>query len=198
MRGFARTTSSPACTSSYDRNRAWPTSCCRPCSSSTTTLPGRRTSSSVPSCRGAWRVRNHELVCALARVGATHRGFDMSPRASTDPTASGYRTRRAEARWFDVQPDFRTAHSSTASDTRTTAGFRAGLGRGPSRRRSTPTCSRHCPLPTLGGDRGSRRRPPFRLATSPPAISHRVSTRPHAANAGPYCRYMRDAAPRHR
>ncbi len=58
---------------------------------------------------------NHEVVTALAaRVGARHPGFDMDPRAIIDWTlqASGHGTLAAleEARWLDVQPDFRTAH----------------------------------------------------------------------------------------
>ncbi|MCP5198900.1 MAG: molybdopterin oxidoreductase family protein [Gammaproteobacteria bacterium] len=58
---------------------------------------------------------NHELVCDLARrLGATHRGFDMSPRAIIDWTlqASGWpglATLEGE-RWIDAQPDFATAH----------------------------------------------------------------------------------------
>jgi anaerobic selenocysteine-containing dehydrogenase len=58
---------------------------------------------------------NHELICALAeRLGATHRGFDMSPRDIIDWTlqASGWGGLDAlEAqRWLDVQPDFTTSH----------------------------------------------------------------------------------------
>jgi anaerobic selenocysteine-containing dehydrogenase len=58
---------------------------------------------------------NHEVVCALAkRVGARHRGFDMSPRELiTDLLeASGWgdlETLEIE-RWRDCQPDFETAH----------------------------------------------------------------------------------------
>jgi len=58
---------------------------------------------------------NHDLICALAhRLGATHRGFDMSPRDIIDWTlqASGWGGLDAlEAQhWLDVQPDFATSH----------------------------------------------------------------------------------------
>jgi anaerobic selenocysteine-containing dehydrogenase len=58
---------------------------------------------------------NHEVVAALAaRVGASHRGFEMTPRAIIDWTlqASGHGTyaELEDKRWLDVQPDFRAAH----------------------------------------------------------------------------------------
>jgi anaerobic selenocysteine-containing dehydrogenase len=58
---------------------------------------------------------NHEVLVGLAsRVGASHRGFGMSPREIIDWTlqASGHGTLAAleDARWLDVQPEFRTAH----------------------------------------------------------------------------------------
>ncbi|HUS98639.1 MAG TPA: molybdopterin-dependent oxidoreductase, partial [Hyphomicrobiaceae bacterium] len=58
---------------------------------------------------------NHDVISALARrVGAEHRGFDMTPRAIIDETlqASGWGTLAdLEAnRWIDCQPDFDTAH----------------------------------------------------------------------------------------
>ncbi len=58
---------------------------------------------------------NHEVVCALAdRLGASHRGFRMSPRALIDETlrVSGWGgLADLEARGFiDAQPDFATAH----------------------------------------------------------------------------------------
>lgn len=58
---------------------------------------------------------NHEVICALAgRLGATHRGFDMSPRAIIDWTlqASGWGGIEAleGARWIDAQPTFDEAH----------------------------------------------------------------------------------------
>ncbi len=58
---------------------------------------------------------NHEVLEGLAqRLGARHRGFGMSPREIIDWTlqASGHGTYAAleEARWLDVQPDFRAAH----------------------------------------------------------------------------------------
>ncbi|MGJ3263862.1 MAG: molybdopterin oxidoreductase family protein [Salinarimonas sp.] len=58
---------------------------------------------------------NHEVICALAeRLGATHRGFTMSPRAIIDETlsTSGWGSLEAleEARFKDVQPPFEEAH----------------------------------------------------------------------------------------
>ena len=58
---------------------------------------------------------NHELLCALAlRLGATHRGFTMSPREIIDWTlrASGRGDLAAlEAmKWLDAQPAFEEAH----------------------------------------------------------------------------------------
>jgi anaerobic selenocysteine-containing dehydrogenase len=58
---------------------------------------------------------NHDVICALAkRVGATHRGFDMTPRELIDWTLqnSGWGTLEAleQTKWIDCQPDFATAH----------------------------------------------------------------------------------------
>lgn len=58
---------------------------------------------------------NHEVICALAaRLGASHRGFEMSPREIVDWTLreSGWGDLAAlEARRFiDAQPAFETAH----------------------------------------------------------------------------------------
>ncbi|MGL4440093.1 MAG: molybdopterin oxidoreductase family protein [Bosea sp. (in: a-proteobacteria)] len=58
---------------------------------------------------------NHEVLIGLAsRLGAQHRGFEMSPREIIDWTlqVSGHGSYAAleEARWLDVQPAFRTAH----------------------------------------------------------------------------------------
>jgi anaerobic selenocysteine-containing dehydrogenase len=58
---------------------------------------------------------NHQLLTALAaRVGATHPGFGMSPRALIDWTLqnSGWGTlEHLEAnKWIDCQPAFETAH----------------------------------------------------------------------------------------
>jgi len=58
---------------------------------------------------------NHEVICALAkRLDAKHPGFDMTPRELIDWTLrqSGWRGVEdlERERWFDVQPDFETAH----------------------------------------------------------------------------------------
>lgn len=58
---------------------------------------------------------NHEVICALARrVGARHRGFDMTPREIIDWTLqqSGWgNLERLEAeKWIDCQPAFERAH----------------------------------------------------------------------------------------
>jgi len=58
---------------------------------------------------------NHEVVSALAlRLGATHRGFEMSPREIIDESLRiSHRGTLAElesARWLDCQPPFDKAH----------------------------------------------------------------------------------------
>ncbi len=58
---------------------------------------------------------NHELICALAkRVGAEHRGFDLSAREIVDWTlrASGWGDVDAlqASHWIDAQPSFDEAH----------------------------------------------------------------------------------------
>lgn len=58
---------------------------------------------------------NHEVICALAkRVGAEHRGFDMSARDIVDWTLreSGWGSvEELESRhWIDAQPSFEEAH----------------------------------------------------------------------------------------
>lgn len=58
---------------------------------------------------------NHEVICGLAkRVGAWHRGFDMTSREIIDWTLqqSGWGTldNLESRKWIDAQPDFRTAH----------------------------------------------------------------------------------------
>ncbi len=58
---------------------------------------------------------NHDLISALAkRVGAEHRGFDMTAREIIDATlkSSGWGNldELEAAKWLDCQPEFRTAH----------------------------------------------------------------------------------------
>ncbi len=58
---------------------------------------------------------NHEVVCALARrLGAEHRGFDMTPREIIDETlrvsGRGSLAELEAARWLDCQPPFEQAH----------------------------------------------------------------------------------------
>ena len=58
---------------------------------------------------------NHEVICALAhRLGARHRGFDMTAREIVDETltVSGYPGFAAlrERRWIDLQGDFSASH----------------------------------------------------------------------------------------
>ena len=58
---------------------------------------------------------NHEVIAALAqRLGARHRGFDMSPRELIDATLRASRrgtlTELEENRWLDCQPPFDEAH----------------------------------------------------------------------------------------
>lgn len=58
---------------------------------------------------------NHQVICDLAKaVGAEHPGFDMTSREITAHTlkASGWDNLELldQENWFDVQPDFDTAH----------------------------------------------------------------------------------------
>ena len=58
---------------------------------------------------------NHEVIADLAkRVGASHPGFDMSPRELIDWTLTNSKRPDLEAlesaNWIDVQPDFETSH----------------------------------------------------------------------------------------
>jgi anaerobic selenocysteine-containing dehydrogenase len=58
---------------------------------------------------------NHDVICALAkRVGAEHRGFDMTPREIIDWTLQksdwGTLGELEEKKWIDCQPEFETAH----------------------------------------------------------------------------------------
>ncbi|MBL8590659.1 MAG: molybdopterin oxidoreductase family protein [Methylobacteriaceae bacterium] len=58
---------------------------------------------------------NHDVICAIAkRVGAEHRGFEMSPRAIVDATlqASGWGSlaELEKTNWRDCQPSFDTSH----------------------------------------------------------------------------------------
>ncbi len=71
---------------------------------------GRKLVVAPDECRS-----NHDVLCDLAkRLGAEHRGFEMSPRDIIDETlkASGHQSfEQLDAQnWFDVQPDFETAH----------------------------------------------------------------------------------------
>ncbi|RFB80996.1 molybdopterin-containing oxidoreductase family protein [Methylovirgula sp. 4M-Z18] len=61
---------------------------------------------------------NHEVICDLAqRVGASHPGFDMSPREIVDETLqkSGWGTlaNLEASKWIDCQPKFEQAHYLT-------------------------------------------------------------------------------------
>ncbi len=71
---------------------------------------GRKLVEAPGECRS-----NHDVLCDLAkRLGAQHRGFEMSPRDIIDETLkdSGHQSfEQLDAQnWFDVQPDFETAH----------------------------------------------------------------------------------------
>ncbi|MGD9925764.1 MAG: molybdopterin-dependent oxidoreductase [Pseudorhodoplanes sp.] len=72
--------------------------------------PGARLLQPPGECRS-----NHDVICAIARrVGASHRGFEMSPAEILDATlqASGLGTWEdlVANRWIDLQPDFETSH----------------------------------------------------------------------------------------
>ncbi len=58
---------------------------------------------------------NHEVMCALAkRVGASHRGFEMTPRQLIDQmlraSKRGTLAELERDRWLDCQPPFEDAH----------------------------------------------------------------------------------------
>jgi anaerobic selenocysteine-containing dehydrogenase len=58
---------------------------------------------------------NHEVLCGLAhRLGARHRGFEMTAYEMADATlrASGWpgADEVVAAKWIDVQPDYRACH----------------------------------------------------------------------------------------
>ncbi|HUR43462.1 MAG TPA: molybdopterin oxidoreductase family protein [Aestuariivirga sp.] len=132
---------------------------------------GRKLVEAPGECRN-----NHEVICDLARrVGASHPGFDMSPRELIDWTLSNSKHQDLaaldEANWFDVQPDFATAHNLNGfgfpdgkfrfrpqwRDVR----FKAGVGPfGPID--DLPEFPDHCPV-----IEEATAEYPFRLATSP-------------------------------
>ena len=71
---------------------------------------GRKLLEPLGECRS-----NHEVICGLAsRLGAEHRGFDMTAMELADATlqASGYGSAAevTEGRWVDRQPSFRESH----------------------------------------------------------------------------------------
>ena len=71
---------------------------------------GRKLVEAPGECRS-----NHDVLCDLAaRVGAVHEGFGLTPREIIDRTLKASKQRGLEEldqeNWFDVQPDFDTAH----------------------------------------------------------------------------------------
>ncbi len=73
-------------------------------------LYGRKLVNQPGECRS-----NHEVITALAeRVGASHRGFHMTPNEIIDQTLKDSKRPGLnvldEDNWVDVQPDFETAH----------------------------------------------------------------------------------------
>ncbi len=129
---------------------------------------------------------NHEVNSALARrLGVQHRGFEMTPREIIDATlqASGWGTLdELEAnRWIDCQPDFATAHYSTAlpiptansASSRTGRMRRSAAGIAMRRQRSrcrhfriTGTSSRKR-TPSIRSGSQPRRRAAFSIQPSP-------------------------------
>jgi len=118
---------------------------------------------------------NHDVICALARrVGAEHRGFDMTPRAIIDWTLrhSGWGgiDELERNHWIDAQPGFDEAH------------FIGGFGHADGRFRFAPDWSACGPAGFVDGGttRAMPRLPdhwdvienatagmPFRLVTAP-------------------------------
>jgi len=71
---------------------------------------GRKLIEAPGECRS-----NHQVICDLAhRLGAKHRGFEMTEMEMVDATlrASGWPGAQEviEKRWIDAQPDFRASH----------------------------------------------------------------------------------------
>ena len=75
---------------------------------------------------------NHEVICALARRSAEHRGFDMSPREIIDETlrvsGRGTLAELEAARWLDCQPPFETAHFASGLHWKRQVSFPGRLG----------------------------------------------------------------------
>ncbi len=111
---------------------------------------------------------NHEVICALARrLGARHRGFEMSAWDIIDETlrVSGWpgADELKEKHWIDCQPDFESAH------------FVDGFATPDGRFHFAPDWSRvgrnHAPMPRLPDHMAvideSDDEHPFRLVTAP-------------------------------
>ena len=123
-----------------------------------------------PGCRS-----NHELICELARrLGASHRGFEMSARAIIDETlrvsGRGTLAQMEAGRWLDCRPEFREAHyldgfghadgkfhfrADWAATPYANNGLKAGW-------ETMPTLPDHWPVNEATGTEH-----PFKLATSP-------------------------------
>ncbi len=142
---------------------------------------------------------NHEVICALAkRLGAAHRGFEMSPREIIDATLARLGPRRRSPnsrrpRWIDCQPPFdERAFPRRLRASRRQVPFPRRLAETPLRQRRTarPVARTADPARPLGGQRG-RGRSAIRSSSRPRrrAISSiRASTRrrPRArASSGP-------------
>jgi anaerobic selenocysteine-containing dehydrogenase len=111
---------------------------------------------------------NHYVICELAkRLGATHRGFDMTAWEIIDESLklSGYPDAATLHRehWIDRQPDFDEAHFST--------GFPTSDGKFHFKPDWQARGKYHAQMPTLPDYMGSEERAdethPFRLVTSP-------------------------------
>ncbi len=111
---------------------------------------------------------NHDLLCALAaRLGARHRGFEMTAMEIIDATlaASGWPDAATvqQRRWIDAQPEFRAAH------------FLDGFGHADGRFHFAPDWSRigpdHAGMPSLPDQMAAidtvSEAHPFRLVTAP-------------------------------
>jgi anaerobic selenocysteine-containing dehydrogenase len=118
---------------------------------------------------------NHDVIVGLARrVGAVHRGFDMSPDEIIDWTLRNSQHGTLEdlkaERYIDVQPDFETAHYIKGF------GYPDGRFRFKPDWPRVPVGRRHDwgiadTVPSLPGhwdvNEGADEQHPFRLATSP-------------------------------
>ena len=164
------------------RPRAMPTSCCRRRCSSSTTTSIRRARTSLSSSRAKTIDppegcrSNHEVISALAgRLGAEHRGFDMSPREIIDEILAGLRARNARRAGGRALARLPAAVRDRPFPRRLRASATASFTSAPTGRTCLTTMTASAvrgaicrPCPTIGrSTKSPTSAHPFKLATSP-------------------------------